>query len=94
MLELQESSRAQKRRQKVAAQGVERESRIAAELAEAGDSERQLEEGALRELLLPLGYAVRDIQARFWYFTNAIAVYVARLCLSRQCCTGCAVFKL
>ena len=72
-MELQESSRAQKRRQKVAAQGVERESRIAAELAEAGDSERQLEEGALRELLLPLGYAVRDIQARFWYFTNAIS---------------------
>lgn len=60
---MQESSRAQKRRQKVAAQGAERESRIAAELAEAGDSERQLEEAALLELLLPLGYAVRNIQA-------------------------------
>lgn len=46
------------------AQGAEREARIAMELAEAGDSERQLEEAALRELLLPLGFAVRDIQAR------------------------------
>lgn len=50
----------------MAAQGAERESRIAAELAEAGDSERQLEEAALEELLLPLGYTVRDIQARIW----------------------------
>jgi len=60
----QESSRAQKRKQKVTAQGAEREARIAMELAEAGDSERQLEEAALRELLMPLGLAVRDIQAR------------------------------
>lgn len=65
-LVLQESSRAQKRKQKVAAQGAEREARIAMELVEAGDSKRQLEEAALQELLLPLGFVVRDIQARIY----------------------------
>ena len=40
---------------------AEREARIAAELAELGDTDRVLEERALKQLLAPLGLAIYDI---------------------------------
>lgn len=40
---------------------AEREARIAAELAELGDTDRVLEERALKKLLRPLGLAIREI---------------------------------
>lgn len=56
-----ESTRAQKRREKAVQQQAEREQRIAAEQAEMGDSERQVEEAELARLLAPQGLALRDI---------------------------------
>jgi len=61
---LQEASRAQKRKAKAAAAEAEREARIAEENAAAGDSARVVEEAALRDVLRPLGLAVRDIPVR------------------------------
>ena len=61
---LQEASRAQKRKAKAAAAAAEREARIAEENAAAGDSARVVEEAALRDMLRPLGLAVRDIPVR------------------------------
>ncbi len=43
---------------------AEREQRIAAERAEMGDSERQVEEQQLLALLAPLGLTLRDIPVR------------------------------
>ena len=60
----QEASRAQKRKAKAAAAAAEREARIAEENAAAGDSARVVEEAALRDVLRPLGLAVRDIPVR------------------------------
>jgi len=60
----QEASRAQKRKAKAAAAEAEREARIAEENAAAGDSARVVEEAALRDVLRPLGLAVRDIPVR------------------------------
>ena len=60
----QEASRAQKRKAKAAAAAAEREARIADENAAAGDSARVVEEAALRDVLRPLGLAVRDIAVR------------------------------
>jgi OTU domain-containing protein 6 len=56
-------SKAQKRRDKLAAREAERDARIAAELAALGPTERAKEAAALRELLAPLGLAVKSIRA-------------------------------
>ena len=57
----QKPTKAQKRREQRAADEAEREARIAGEQAGLGESERQQEADALRDLLRPLGLAVRDV---------------------------------
>jgi len=54
-------TKAQQRRQKQAQKDAEREARIAAENAELGETERMVEEKALKKILAPLGLGVRDI---------------------------------
>lgn len=61
---LQKPTKAQKRREKLAAKQAEREARIAAELAESGPSERQEEEKELKALLAPLGLGINEIRVR------------------------------
>lgn len=58
---LKKPSKAQLRREKIARDEAERNARIAAELAELGETERVREERQLGELLEPLGYQIRDI---------------------------------
>lgn len=54
-------SKAQKRREKLAKEEAERDARIAAELAELGETERAAEERQLKELLHPMGLDIVDI---------------------------------
>jgi OTU domain-containing protein 6 len=56
-------TKAQKRREKLAAKEAERDARIAAELAALGPTERAKEAAALRALLAPMGLAVKSIRA-------------------------------
>jgi OTU domain-containing protein 6 len=54
-------TKAQQRREKQAQKDAEREARIAAENAELGETERMVEEKALKKVLAPLGLGVKDI---------------------------------
>lgn len=54
-------SKAQKRREQRAREEAEREARIAAELAEIGETEREVEEKELQLLLSPHGLGIKDI---------------------------------
>jgi OTU domain-containing protein 6 len=54
-------SKAQKRREKLAKEEAERDARIAAELAELGETERVAEERQLKEFLHPMGLDIVDI---------------------------------
>lgn len=54
-------SKAQRRREQRAREEVEREARIAAELAELGETEREAEEKELQLLLSPHGLGIKDI---------------------------------
>jgi OTU domain-containing protein 6 len=54
-------SKAQRRREQRAREEAEREARIAAELAELGESEREAEEKELQLLLSPHGLGIKDI---------------------------------
>ena len=54
-------TKAQRRRQQKAERDAEREARIAQETSELGETERMLEEKALKKVLAPLGLAVKDI---------------------------------
>uniref|UniRef100_UPI0035256292 hypothetical protein n=1 Tax=Salmonella enterica TaxID=28901 RepID=UPI0035256292 len=54
-------TKAQKRREQRAKEEAEREARIAAELADLGETERMAEERELQLLIEPLGLAVKDI---------------------------------
>ncbi|GLI70062.1 hypothetical protein VaNZ11_014833 [Volvox africanus] len=56
-------TKAQKRREKLAQQDVDREQRIASEQAAMGPSDKAVEEKHLQELLLPLKLGIRDIRA-------------------------------
>ncbi|GIL44074.1 hypothetical protein Vafri_1633 [Volvox africanus] len=56
-------TKAQKRREKLAQQDVDREQRIALEQAAMGPSDKAVEEEHLQELLLPLKLGIRDIRA-------------------------------
>ena len=58
----QKPSKAQKRKEKLAAKDAEREARIAAELEALGTTERQAEEEALKAVLAPLGLAIKEIR--------------------------------
>jgi OTU domain-containing protein 6 len=55
------TSKAQKRREKLAKEEAERDARIAAELAELGETERAAEERQLKEFLHPMGLDIVDI---------------------------------
>lgn len=54
-------TKSQRKKAERAQKEAEREARIAAELAEMGDTERVLEERELREQLRPLGLTIREI---------------------------------
>ena len=54
-------TKAQRRKQQRAQQEAEREARIAAEIAELGETERLAEERQLKEILEPLGLHIYDI---------------------------------
>lgn len=54
-------SKAQRRREQRAREEAEREARIAAELAELGETEREAEEKELQLLLSPHGLGIKDI---------------------------------
>ena len=54
-------TKAQRRREQLAQKHAEREARIAAEVADLGETERVAEEKALKRLLAPLGLGVKDI---------------------------------
>jgi OTU domain-containing protein 6 len=56
-------TKAQRRREEKATKDAEREARIAAEVAELGETERMAEEKALARLLAPQGFQVKDIPA-------------------------------
>ena len=58
---MQGPTRAQKRRDKAAAQQREREQRIADEAAAAGESDKAAEQRQLEALLAPLGLCIREI---------------------------------
>lgn len=58
-------SRAQKRRTQQAEKEAEREAELAAERGGQGESEKAAEARQLRDMLAPLGLAVREIQVGF-----------------------------
>ena len=58
---MQGPTRAQKRKNKAAAQSSQREQRIAEENASMGESDRAAEQRQLSELLAPLGLCIQDI---------------------------------
>ena len=61
---MQGPTRAQKRKNKAAAQSSQREQRIAEENASMGESDRAAEQRQLSELLAPLGLCIQDIPVR------------------------------
>ena len=59
-----QKTKAQRRREKQAAQEAEREAQIAEEVADIGETQRESEEKQLQALLLPMGLRVVEIPVR------------------------------